>query len=299
VTGPGPGSRSGARAWRQAWPFLLPGALLAAVFLLVPILETLRASFYLDVSFMERRFGGLENYRALLADPAFRQACVFTGLFALVSVPLETALGLAFALILGRDLPLRGLLRAVVLIPWAIPAAVSARTFELIYQYHHGLANAALSWAGLADRPINWLGTAPGAFIALVAADAWKTTPFAALLFLAGLAGIPGDLARQAKVDGAHFLQRFRHITLPLLKPVIAVVIIFRAVDALRVFDLNYVLTGGGPGGSTTSLSLLGYRHYLSGDFGLGAAVSVALFLAALAFTVLYARRSQFLEAAP
>jgi multiple sugar transport system permease protein len=127
----------------------------------------------------------------------------------------------------------------------------------------------------------------------LVLADAWKTAPFAALLFLAGLATVPEDLHRQAQVDGAHVLQGFFRITWPLLKPVAAVVVLFRVIDALRVFDLNYVLTGGGPGGATTSLSLLGYRYYLAGDFGLGAAASTVLFLIALGFTWIYVGRRQ------
>jgi multiple sugar transport system permease protein len=288
-------SRTGASGWGAAWPFLLPLAVLAAVFLLVPILGTLWSSLFQDVAFLPRRFIGLGNYLALFRDPAFHQAAGFTALFVLVSVPLETALGLAFALTLQSALPFRGVLRAVVLLPWAIPAAVSGRMFQLVYQYHDGLANSLLLRLGLADAPIHWLGSAPGAFAALVLADVWKTAPFAAILFLAGLASIPEDLHRQARVDGAHFAQRFRRVTWPLLRPTVTVVALFRTVDALRVFDLNYVLTGGGPGGATASLSLLGYQRYLAGDFGSGAAVSVVLFLAALLFTVLYARRSRAL----
>jgi multiple sugar transport system permease protein len=283
--------------WREAWPYFTPMALLAGTFLLVPVLGTVWTSLFREVSFLPRSFAGLSNFLALFSDPAFLQAGRFTLLFVIVSVPLETALGLGIALILQTQLPGRGLLRAAALVPWAVPATVSARTFELIYQYHGGLANYLLLSAGLADTPIHWLGSAPSAFIALVCADAWKTAPFAAILFLAGLASIPEDLHKQARVDGAHFLQAFRRVTWPLLRPSLTVVFLFRSVDALRVFDLNYVLTGGGPGGSTTSLSLFGYRRYLSGDFGSGAAVSVLLFLAALLFTLPYVRRNRALEA--
>lgn len=290
--------KSGLPVWREALPYLIPFLLGVAIFLLLPIAGTLWTSFFRDVAFLEKSFAGLGNYRALLADPAFRQAAAFTLLFVAVSVPLETLLGLLFALVLDRALPFRGLLRAAAILPWAVPAAVSARTFELIYQYHDGLANVLLTKAGFIDEPIHWLGSAPGAFAALVIADAWKTVPFAAILILAGLSSIPGDLHRQARVDGAHFLARFRRITLPLLRPVLTVVVLFRVIDALRVFDLNYVLTRGGPGGSTTSLSLFGYQRYLAGDFGLGAAVSVLLFLAALAFTWVYLRRGPAREMA-
>lgn len=295
--------RSALSGWRQAWPFLVPAFVALGLFLLIPIAGTLWGSLFRDVAFMEGRFAGLENFRVLWQDAAFAQACRFTFFFVAVSVPLETSLGLVFALVLSQALPsrfgIRAGLRAALLIPWAVPAAVSARTFELIYQYHDGLANFLLQRLGLADAPIHWLGSAPGAFAALILADAWKTTPFSALLFLAGLAAIPEDLHRQARVDGAGFLQRFRRITLPLLKPVITVTVLFRVIDALRVFDLNYVLTGGGPGGATTSLSLFGYRSYLAGDYGVGAAVSVILFLAALFFALLYVRRGQSREAAP
>lgn len=292
---PGPARSAASAGWRQAWPYLLPAFLAVSVFLIVPIAGTLFGGFFRDVAYLDRKFNGIGNYIALIRDPAFLQSLRFTLLFVAVSVPLETALGLAFALTLNQALPFRPLLRAAVLIPWAVPAAVSARTFQLIYQFHDGVANAVLLKIGLLDAPVHWLGSAPGAFAALVLADAWKTTPFAAILFLAGLAAVPEDLHRQARVDGAHFLQRFRLITLPLLRPVITVVVLFRVIDALRVFDLNYVLTGGGPGGATTSLSLYGYRRYLAGDFGMGAAVSVILFLASLLFAGLYVRRSRAL----
>jgi len=282
---------------KLGWLFLLPLGFFILVFLLTPIVGTIQSSFYQDVAFLPKRFTGLSNYLVLFQDSAFRQAALFTLLFVGVSVPLECLIGLIFALVLQRSLPGKGMWRALVLIPWAIPATVSAKTFQLIFQYHDGLMNALLQGIGITNAPIHWLGGAPSAFFALVLADAWKTAPFAAILFLAGLASIPDDLHRQAKVDGAHFLRRFIHITLPLLKPVITVVLLFRIIDALRVFDLNYVLTGGGPGGATTSLSLLGYQRYLSGDFGLGAAVSVLLFLSAWLFTWLYLRQARSVEA--
>lgn len=283
----------GRAGWRAAWPYFLPAALLAGIFLAYPIAGTLRASLFRDVSFMPRTFAGARNFLDLAADPGFRQAAVFTGLFALVSVPLETALGLALALVLHARAPGRAWLRAALLLPWAVPATASARIFELVYQVHGGLANRILLGLGLSDRPIAWLGSAPSAFAALVLADAWKTAPFAAILFLAGLSALPPDVHRQARIDGAHFAQIFRRVTWPLLQPTLAVVVLFRAVDALRVFDLNYTLTGGGPGGATTSLSLLAYRRYLAGDFGSGAAVSMILFAAALLFAIPYARRAR------
>jgi multiple sugar transport system permease protein len=203
-------------------------------------------------------------------------------------------MGLLFALLLNQVIPFRGFLRACALIPWAIPAAISARIWELIYNYNYGLANFLLTNLGIANQPINWLGTSIGAFFSLVIADAWKTTPFVAIILLAGLQIIPDELYRQAKVDRANFLQRFYKITLPLLKPVIIVALLFRTIDALRIFDLIYVLTHGGPGGATTSLSLHAYKYFLIGDFGYGSAVSAMLFVIAFGLSILYVKLGRF-----
>lgn len=278
----------------RGYAFLAPAAAFVAIFVIVPVIGTFANSLMQDVTFLPKEFIGAGNYRALLSDPGFRQALRFTCLFTLVSVPLEIFLGLAFALLLARPSPARGLLRACVLVPWAIPAAVSGRAFELIYNYHYGLANYLAGLLGLADRPVSWLGTPLGAFAALVTADAWKTTPFVAIILLAGLSAIPEELYLQAEIDRAGFIRRFFRVTLPLLSPVLVVALLFRTIDALRVFDLVFVLTGGGPGGSTTSLSLYGYNYFLGGDFGYGSAVSVVLFLIAFGLSVLYVRVGGF-----
>jgi multiple sugar transport system permease protein len=280
--------------WRPALGFLAPLAAFVIALILLPVLGTFWNSLFLDVTFLPRRFIGFDNYTGLWHDPAFWRSLRFTVLFVLISVPLETLLGLFIALILNEAFPLRGLLRACVLIPWAIPAAVSGRAFELIYNASYGAANFVLRSAGVIDAPVNWLGTEVGAFAAVVVADTWKTTPFAAILLLAGLSAIPEDLYRQAMVDRATFVQRFYRITVPLLRPVLVVTILFRSVEALRIFDIIFVLTGGGPGGSTLSLSLLSYRYFSSGDFGYASAVSVILFFLALVFSVLYARLGGF-----
>lgn len=272
----------------------MPLAAFVVVLIVLPVLGTFWNSLFLDVTFLPRRFIGFENYTGLWYDPAFWQSLRFTVLFVLISVPLETLLGLFIALILNESFPLRGLLRACVLIPWAIPAAVSGRAFELIYNASYGAANFLLRIFGLTNEPVNWLGSEVGAFAAVVVADTWKTTPFAAILLLAGLSAVPEDLYRQAMVDRATFVQRFFRITLPLLRPVLVVTVLFRSVEALRIFDIIFVLTGGGPGGSTLSLSLLGYRYFSSGDFGYGSAVSVILFFLALAFSVVYVRLGGF-----
>jgi multiple sugar transport system permease protein len=282
---------------RERWEalgFLFPVLLFIGALVLVPVLGTLLDSLYRDVTFLPRSFIGLENYRALFADPSFWMSLSFTLVFVLVSVPLQTILGLLIALVLNESFAGRGMLRACVLIPWAVPAAVSGRVFELIYNYSYGGANWLLGHLYPGAGPVNWLGTELGALAAVVVADTWKTTPFAALLLLAGLSAIPGDLYRQALIDRATFLQRFVRITLPLLKPVLVVTLIFRTIDALRVFDVIFVLTGGGPGGATSALSIYGFRYYAAGDFGYASAVSVLLFLIALILVVGYARLGGF-----
>lgn len=277
--------------------FILPLALFLTFFTLYPVGGTIVTSFFRDTTFLEKKFIFLQNYLLLFGDKAFYQSLTFTILFVCISVPLELILGMAFALLMNAPLPFRGFFTASLLIPWVIPASISGRIFELIYNYNYGLANFFVLAAGFAEKPVHWLGSESGAFFALLLADIWKTTPFVAIILLAGLKAIPGELYRQAEIDRTNFFQRFTRITLPLLKPVIVVALLFRTIDAVRIFDAVYVITGGGPGGSTTSLSLYAYRYFLAGDFGYGSLISVLLFLISLALGLLYLKVSRFKEA--
>lgn len=279
---------------RVALVFILPLFMLVFFFILLPVMGTLYNSFFQDVGFLEKRFVFFANFRALLVDAGFRQALRFTLLFILVSVPLEIALGLVFAMLMNVATPFRGLVRACILIPWAIPAAVSARAWELIYNYSYGLANYIIALLRLTDKPINWLGTEWGAFGAVVLADVWKTTPFVAIILLAGLQTIPRELYEQAKIDRANAFQIFYGIILPIIRPVMIVALLFRTIDGLRIFDLIYVLTNGGPGGATSSISHYAYKYFLSGDFGYGSTISVALFVVAFALSLVYIKVGRF-----
>jgi multiple sugar transport system permease protein len=268
-----------------------------AFFIFLPILGTFWNSLFQDVTFLEsRRFVWFSNYLQVLGTVKFWRAALFTTGFTGVSVVLESLLGLIFALILNEKLPARSFLRCAVLIPWAVPLVVSARVWEFIYNYNYGLANYLFLKAGLSDTPVNWLGTPLTAFGSLVLADVWKTTPFMTILFLAGIQSIPTAVYEQARVDGAGAVQRFVKITVPLLKPVLVVALIFRTIDALRIFDLIYVLTGGGPGGTTDSLSMVGYRYFSMGDFGRGSAISMIVFVIVLFFALAYLRFGRFKE---
>lgn len=220
----------------------------------------------------------------LWADGRFRGSLRATAVFTFFSVCLEMLLGMALALLLDRAFPGRGVVRAVVLLPWALPTAVMALAWAWIFNDSFGVANDLLLRAGLVRGPIAWLSEPASAMAALVTADVWKTTPFVALIVLAGLQGIPRELLEAARVDGLSAPQRFRRVIFPLLVPSLLVALLFRAVQAYGAFDLVYVMTGGGPGGSTETVSLYAFQsmfRYL--DFPYGAAIALFGFALALA----------------
>ncbi len=266
----------------------LPTAVLLILLILIPVLGTVYMSLFRDVTFLKREFVLFDNYLRLLKDPSFISSLLFTVKFTVISVSLELIFGLLIAITVNESIPGKGLLRGIVLIPWAIPSVVSARIWQLIFNYSYGFLNL------LTDRflgiKVNWLGTDVNALLSVIIADLWRTSPFVAIILLAGLQSIPKELYDQARIDGAGMFRRFTDITLPLLKPFILVSLLFRSVDSLRVFDLIFVLTGGGPGGSTTPLSLYAYRFYLMGDFGYGSAISAVLFLLSLLTALLLIR---------
>ncbi len=262
------GDSSRAARWLVA-----PAAALLGAVALYPVLAGLGMSFErIILVFHERRFVGLGNYRELLADDRFLSALGRTAYFTLVAVGAELALALPLAVVLDRAVRGRGLLRAAALLPWAIPTAVSAKLWGWLLEPGYGLV--ARLW------PLNWLGAPGPALHAAILVDVWKTTPFVALVLLAGLQAIPAEVYAAAQVDGASPLRIFRSVTLPLLRPAIVLAVLFRAVDAFRVFDAVYVLTGGGPANGTETLSIYSYKTLLrAGDFGYGAAIAVATFL--------------------
>jgi multiple sugar transport system permease protein len=235
------------------------------------------------------RFVGLDNYSEALGSSEFWAAMKTTLLFTVISVGLELVIGLAMALIMHRAFRGRALLRAVVLVPWAILTVVTAITWRTIFEPELGFVNTTLSALGLPGGDVVWLGEEGDALAVMIFADVWKTAPFMALLLLAGLQGIPDDLYDAAKVDGATTWQRFRGVTLPLLIPAITVALIFRTLDALRVFDLPYVLTKGANG--TETLSLIAQKELVvNRNTGLGSALAVLTFLTVMTVSYLYIR---------
>src|SRR5215217_2913757 len=235
------------------------------------------------------RFVGLDNYIDALKSSEFWSATGTTFLFTTVSVALELVIGLAMALAMHQAFKGRAVLRTVVLVPWAILTVVTAITWRTIFEPDLGLAPVVLGKLGLPGADTVWLGERGYALSVMIFADVWKTAPFMALLLLAGLQVIPEDLYDAAKVDGATTWQRFTRITLPLLRPAILVALIFRTLDALRIFDLPYVLTRGSNG--TTTLSLLAHQELtVNRIYGLGSALSILTFVIVMAVSFLYIR---------
>jgi trehalose/maltose transport system permease protein len=243
----------------------------------------------------DHRFIGVENYLVydegewfgLLADGQWWRAVWNTVWFTGVSVSIETVLGLIVALVLNKDFPGRGMVRAAVLIPWAIPTIVSARIWAWMLHDQFGILNDILLRAGLIPAPVAWTANPDTALWAVVIVDVWKTTPFVALLVLAALQTLPRSVADAAKVDGVGPIGMFFWITLPLIRPALMVAVIFRALDALRVFDLVYVLTSNA--GDTMSMSVYARQQIIGfQEVGFGSAAATLVFLIIGLLTTLY-----------
>jgi ABC-type sugar transport system permease subunit len=279
---------------RLAWILVAPALACILLVALFPLGWTVWESLHqhdLRMPWLGKPFVGLGNYAAIARDGRFWGALGHTTFFAVVSIVLELALGLALALAMNRTFRGRGLVRAAVLLPWAIPTVVAALLARFMFQSPGGIVNALLLRAGLVQEPVVWLAGAHAAWVPLILADVWKTTPFVALLLLAGLQTIDRELYEAAAIDGASAWWQLRRITLPLLRPAIMVALVFRTLDAFRVFDLVYVLTGGGPGTSTEPIALYAFTSLLQDlEFGYGAALSVVIFGVTFVLALLYIR---------
>jgi len=267
-------------------PFIVPSLILIALITIYPAVYALYLSVHRKLPiFGISRFTGLDNYLFLVGDERFWNAFRNTLYFTVVSVTLELVLGLAIAVLLDKAFRMRGIVRAIVLVPWAIPTVVSAKMWEWMYNSDFGILNY------LMGTDINWLGSPFWALNGAVFMDVWKTTPFVAILLMAGLQVIPRELYKAARVDGAGSLDIFRRITLPLLKPVILVVLTFRTLDAFRIFDAVYVLTGGGPANTTETLSIYAYKMlFQTLQFGYGSTLAIMVFLCVGMISLFYAR---------
>jgi ABC-type sugar transport system permease subunit len=276
------------REERLGWALAFPALGIVALIAVFPMLWTFWESLHLDdlrMPWLGRPFVGWGNYLEVTSDPRFWSALGRTTSFALVTVALELGAGLVLALMLARIVRGRGLVRTIVILPWAIPTVVAALVWRFIFESPGGLATAALAEIGVAAP--TWFADEFAAWVPLVLADVWKTTPFVALLLLAGLQNIDRSLYEAADVDGAGPWQQFINITLPLLRPALLVAALFRALDAFRVFDVMFVMTGGGPGTATETVAMYTFSTLLQHlRFGYGAALSVIAFVLAFALAL-------------
>lgn len=287
---------------RSAWLFLLPMLAVLAAVAGWPLVRTIYFSFT-DASLTNidsARWIGFANYFSsltlpsggtiydgLLVDPAWWRAVWNTVRFTLISVTLETILGMVVALVLNAEFKGRGIVRAAILIPWAIPTIVSAKMWAWMLNDQFGILNDILLNLGLISEAIAWTASPDTAMAAVIIVDVWKTTPFMALLILAGLQMIPGDIYEATRIDGVHPIKVFWKVTLPLVRPALMVAVIFRGLDSLRIFDLIYVLTPNNA--QTKSMSVYAREFLFDFDkFAYGSAASTLLFLTIALITIVY-----------
>ena len=279
------------------WFILLPALIILSLVFVYPILRAFWLSWFTEnlATQLQPVFTGFGNYQRMIGDGRFWQSLWNTSVFTAISVTLELIFGLCIALVLNKSFFGRGVVRTIAIIPWALPTAVMGLAWAWIFNDQYGVVNDILLRLGLINTGINWLGTPALAMTALIVADVWKTTPFISIILLAGLQSIPEDLYEAHKMDGASPWQSFYQITLPLLMPQILIALLFRFAQSFGVFDLVQVMTGGGPAGSTETVSIYIYStvmRYL--DFGYGAALVVVTFLLlviAVAITSLLLKR--------
>lgn len=272
---------------------IVPTAVFITAFAFYPIGYSIYLSLHrivLSLPALGQPFVGLENYAKLLSDRVAMRSLLNTLMFVFTSVFFEMIFGLIIALIIHQHFRGRGLVRAAVLVPWAIPTVVSSQMWRFIFNDKYGLLNY-LFFGSEVEAFRAWLAEPCFALLAIVTADVWKASAFSGLLILAGLQTIPEELYEAARIDGAGRWHRFRRITLPLLKPAILVALLFRTMDAFRVFDLVFVMTQGGPADATNVLQFYGYKKiFAEGLMGYGSAISVLVFVISLVVAVLYIR---------
>ena len=287
------GSRLSAR-WRStaySWLLILPPLALTAFFSIYPFIVAVDASTHRILLTRPKKqpYIGLDNFREVLRVAEFRDAAVNTAVFAAMTVPAVTLLGLGVALLLNQRLPGFGLLRWIVLLPWAIPLVGAGTMWRLLLHGNTGALNGLLLELGIIDEYITWLSRPTLAMVAVTMAHLWREFPLAAILFLAGRQAIASELYDVARIDGAGAFALFRDITLPLLRPTLLIVLVYETVVSMSVFDLLYVLTGGGPGSATTVLAWYAYATtFKFYNLGQGAALSLLMAAAILVVIVLY-----------
>ncbi|MEI4280013.1 carbohydrate ABC transporter permease [Klenkia terrae] len=304
VTAPGPEQptpppRRRPRVSRDAvaaWGLLSPNLVVFGVFLFVPLLATVWLSLYSSSGFGPREFVGADNYAELFADSTFWRATLNTGLYALLTVPVSLVLGLGVALAMNRPLRGRGVLRAIYYVPYVISGVVVAVAGRWIFNENVGVVNRLLRSAGLDGVP--WQSDAVGAMSSLVLISIWTKVGFCMVVYLAGLQSIPKEYLEAAQTDGAGRWTQLRYIVVPLLKPTTIFLVVLGVIESFQVFDIVYVLTGGGPGNATEMLVTYAYAEgFDARRQGYAATIGVVTYLFIAVLTALWYRRQKAQEA--
>ncbi|NLS01465.1 sugar ABC transporter permease [Rhizobium sp. P38BS-XIX] len=279
---------SGTSMTTRAWLLMLPLLVVMIAVIGWPLVDTIGLSFT-DAKLVGTggNFVGIDNYAKMLANSNFQRTLITTAWFAIISVAAEMVLGVLAALLLNQNFKGRGVLRALMILPWALPTVVNATLWRLIYNPEYGALNAALTQLGLLDAYRSWLGEPGTALTALIVADCWKNFPLVALIALAALQAVPRDITAASLVDGAGPLKRFRFVIMPYLVGPLMVALVLRTIEAFKVFDIIWVMTRGGPANSTRTLSILVYQEAFSFQRA-GSGASLAL-IVTLLVTVLAA----------
>lgn len=283
---------------RRALLIIAPAITLIIFVAIIPIINVFYLSLFRNILVFDiNYFVGLDNYRQLLQDQRFWNSFFNNFYYTVCAVSMELVLGLTFALILNQKFKFRGIVRTAILIPWIMPTVIAAKFWDIFLNPQDGLLNKVLLFFGIIQDKVNWLGETFWAMHFAIITDIWKYTPFMSLLLLAGLQLIPKDVYEAAFVDGANRVQRFIHVTLPLLTPTILMALLFRTMDSFSSFSIVYVLTGGGPADSTEIMGVYSYKTlFHSLQFGYGSAIAVVVFLCVLVISMFYIHSFKFKE---
>lgn len=276
---------------RFGYFMLLPSAILVIILIIFPTFQTIYNSFFeyrVQTWLLGRQFIGLDNYRAILKDDVFFSTLKWTLQFVFFTVTIETVIGILLALLMNRKMPGQGIIRAAILIPWAIPTLVAGIIWQSFFA-QNGIINGLLYKFGLINEYIPWLTETFSAKFAIIFADIWKTTPYMSLLILAGLQTISKSLYEAADIDGATKFQQLFKITLPVIKKSLMITVLFKAIKAIRVYDIVAAMTSGGPAGTTQTLSTYAVNTYFThGNIGYGSAISTVMLLIAIVVCLLF-----------
>ena len=264
--------------WLVAYLFLAPAAAIFAAFVAYPLIDGISTAFTSRAVAQPGVFVGLQNFAKLFADPQFRLAAWNSLVLTIGTVAVKLVLGLTFAVLLSQPMPMRGVIRALAFLPWAVPGMIASLSWKWIFDEQSGVLQYLVFLLGLSDKPVYWLSDPSVALFAVAIAMVWQGLPFFTMMFVAALASIPSDLNEAAAIDGAGIVRRFFSVTLPQMRGVMVVTVMLSTIWTFNSFEMVFVLTGGGPAGRTHIMPTLAYDFAIAqSQLGLGSAVIVSV----------------------